>query len=97
MTTPEVIHGISKDHFRGGFIENPVLFTIFIILQDGWHELCQSLSSSFFFADFPQIPPLLGMSMSGLLPRVRFFTTSTAWEAPSQTKENVSHFVFSTS
>ena len=84
MTTPEVIHGISKDHFRGGFIENFVLFTIFIILQDGWHELCQSLSSSFFFADFPQIPPLLGMSMSVLLPRVWFFTTSTAWENPNR-------------
>ena len=83
MTTPEVVHGISEDHFRGGFVENPVLFTVFIILQDGWHELYQSSSNSFFFADFPQIPQLLGMPMSVLLPRVQFFTTSTTWEAPN--------------
>ena len=83
MTTPEVIHGILEDYFRGGFIENPALFMIFIILQDGWHELCQSLSNSFFFAGFPQIPPLWGMSTSVLLCRVWFFTTSTTWEAPN--------------
>ena len=83
MTTPEVIHGILEDYFRGGFIENPVLCMIFIILQDGWHELCQSLSNSFFFAGFPQIPPLWGMSTSVSLPSIWFFTTSTTWDAPN--------------